>query len=104
MAVTSKLLDYLRGQLLAKVDHAQYRIGTTFTTVPISEKKLNANGTVTIGFHITADSGTVNLCRLRDAQNNVLASRAEEIVISGGMSAVYYFFTYNVYELVAGGD
>lgn len=99
MAVTNTLLNYLRQQMVGKVDHAQFRIGTTFTNAAINEKKVNNDGTITIGFYINAASGTVNLCRILDANNNVLASRSESIVLQAGASAVYYFFTYNLYEL-----
>ena len=101
MAVTNTLLNHLRQQLVNKVDHGQYRIGTTFTNAAIHEKKVNNDGTVTIGFYITATSGTVNLCQLLDANNNVLASRAESIVLQEGTSNVYYFLTYSLYELTS---
>lgn len=100
MAVTNTLLNHLRQQLINKVDHAQYRIGSTYSNAAINEKKINGDGTVTIGFYITASSGTVNLCRLMDASNNVLASRTESIALQSGASDVYYFFTYNLYELL----
>ena len=101
MAVTNTLLTHLRQQLINKVDHAQYRIGSTYTNAPINEKKINSDGTVTIGFYISASSGTVTQCRLLDANNNVLATRAENIVLQSGASDVYYFFAYNVYELTS---
>ncbi len=101
MAVTNTLLTHLRQQMVAKVDHAQYKIGNTYTNAPINEKKVNSNGTVTIGFYITATSGTVTQCRLLDASNNVLASKTESIVLQTGASAVYYFFAYDLYELTS---
>ena len=101
MAVTNTLLTHLRQQLINKVDHAQYRIGSTYTNAAINEKKINSDGTVTIGFYISASSGTVTQCRLLDANNNVLATRTENIVLQSGASDVYYFFAYNVYELTS---
>ncbi len=99
MAVTNILLNHLRQQLISKVDHAQYRIGSIYRDAAINEKKVNGDGTVTIGFYISGSSGTVNLCRLLDANNRVLASRTESIELQSGTSDVYYFFTYNMYEL-----
>lgn len=101
MAVTNTLLTHLRQQLISKVDHAQYRIGSTYTNAAINEKKINSDGTVTIGFYISASSGTVTQCRLLDANNNILATRTENIVLQSGASDVYYFFAYNVYELTS---
>ena len=98
--VTNTLLASLRQQLIDKVDHAQFRIGSTYTNVVINEKKINSNGTVNVGFYINASSGqTVTQCRLLDSSNNVLASKSENIVMSQTASAIYYFFTFNVYEL-----
>ena len=99
MAVTNTLLTHLRQQMIAKVDHAQYKIGNSWVTAAVNEKKINSNNTVTIGFYIQASSGTVTQCRLLDASNNELASRTENIVLEPGSSDVYYFFTYNLYEL-----
>lgn len=98
MAVTATLLTALKERLVSAVDHAQFKIGSTYTAAPIAEKRVNADGTVTIGFYIEASSGTVTQCRLLDAQNAVLASRNESIVLQAG-EPVYYFFTYSVYEL-----
>lgn len=101
MAVTSNLLNYLRQQFVAKADHAQYKIGGTYTNAPLNEKKVSASGTVTFGFYITATTGTVTECRILDASNNVLASKSESIALAEGASAVYYFFTYSLYELTS---
>ncbi|MGN1369754.1 MAG: hypothetical protein ACI4WX_12865 [Aristaeellaceae bacterium] len=99
MAVTNTLLNHLRQQFISNVDHAQYRIGSTYTDAAINEKKVNGDGTVTIGFYISGSTGTVNLCSLLNANNQVLASRTENIELQSGTSDVYYFFTYNLYEL-----
>lgn len=101
MAVTNTLLSHLRQQFIAKVDHAQYKIGSAYTNATLNEKKVNADGTITVGFYITATSGTVTQCRLLDASGNVLASKAESIVLQAGVSAVYYFFAYDLYELTS---
>jgi len=98
LAVTDTLLNHLRQQLIAKVDHAQYRIGSTYTRAAVDDKRVNPDGTVTVAFYITATSGTVNQVRLRDSANAVLATKDENIVLESGTGAVYYFFTYNVYE------
>lgn len=97
--VTNILLNSLRQQLIDRIDHAQYKIGNAYTNVSINEKKINNNGTVNVGFYISAGSGqTVTECRLLDSENNVLAAKSESIVMSASASAVYYFFTFNVYE------
>lgn len=98
--VTNTLLTSLRQQLIDKVDHAQFKIGSTYTNAVINEKKINSNGMVNIGFYINASSGqTVTQCRLVDKSGNVLATKSESIVMSSTSSAIYYFFTFNVYEL-----
>ena len=99
MAVTNTLLNHLRQQFISTIDHAQYLVGSTYINAAINEKKVNGDGTVTIGFYISGSSGTVTLCRLLNANNQVLASRAENIELQPGTSDVYYFFTYNLYEL-----
>lgn len=96
--VQSTMLTYLRQHFIDMVDHAQYRINT-YTTVPINEKRVNDDGTVTVGFYIPAQSGTVTSVRLLDKAGNALVAKAENIPLEGATSAVYYFFTYSIYEL-----
>lgn len=103
MSVTNTLLTYLRQEIIDRVDHAQYRIGDGWIKAAVNEKRINGDGTVTIGFYITATSGTVTACRIRDKANNVLASRTESIVLEDGSQDIYYFFTYRVYELEQSG-
>ena len=101
MAVTNAYLNSIRQTMIDKVDHAQFKIGNSYTRAEIKEKRINSNGTVTIGFNITVSaSATITQCRLRDANGNVLATKAENISMSATANAVYYFFTFNVYELV----
>lgn len=98
--VTSTLLNGMRQQLIDSVDHAQFKIGSSYIDAPINEKKMNKNGTVNIGFYINANAGqTITQCRLLDKANNVLAVKSENISMSSTASAIYYFFTFNLYEL-----
>lgn len=102
MTVTNTLLNALRQNLINTVDHAQFKIGSTYTNVSLNEKRLNADGTVSVSFYINAAAGsTVTQLRLMDSSGNVLASKSESISIPEAALPIYYFFTFNVYELTA---
>lgn len=100
MAATNALLGILRQQLIDSVYRAQYRLNGTWYNAAVNEKKIDANGLVSVGFYMSPQSGgTITQCRLVNQAGAVLVTKDESIAVSADASAVYYFFTFNIYEL-----
>ena len=99
MALSSTMLSSLRQCFIDNIDHAQFKVGSSYTNAALVEKMITRSGNVKVSFYINAAGGsTVTECRLLDASNHVLVSKAESITMLANAAAVYYFFAFNVYE------
>jgi len=84
------------------IHRARYRIGGTYHNALIHRRERLPDGRVAVYFSITPGiSGNVTITevQLLDTNNNIWASNAENIVISGVQEGLLYRFTFDFKEV-----
>lgn len=84
------------------IAYARYKIGGTYTRTEISRRERLKDGRVAVYFSIDAQSGkdvTISEVQLFDTNNDLWASKTENIVIRGVQEGVLYRFTFDFKEV-----
>lgn len=82
------------------IDHAQYRIGSTWYNVAVSRKERMPDGRVAVYFPIIPAASTVTISgvRLYDTKGNLWAEKTESIKLASAQEGVLYRFTFDIHE------
>lgn len=100
--LTGKAIEGYKVYTDRSIAYAQYKIGGTYTRVAISRRERLKDGRVAVYFPIDAQSGsdvTVTEVQLFDTNNDLWASKRENIVIRGVQEGVLYRFTFDFEEV-----
>ena len=99
--LTEAALEGFKKFIDRTIDHARYRIGTTWTDVPIKRRERLKDGRVAVYFSIIPMAGstvTINRVQLIDTGNNVWADKSENIRIEKAAQGYLYRFTFDLHE------
>ncbi len=100
--LTEKAIEGYKKDTEMKIARARYRIGEEYFDVPIHRRERLLDGRVAVYFSITpaiAGSVTISEVQLFDNNNDLWASKTEDIVISGVQEGVLYRFTFDFKEV-----
>ena len=84
------------------IAYARYKIGGSYYKVNISRRERLKDGRVAVYFPIDAQSGkdvTITEVQLYNTNNDLWASKAENIIIRGVQEGVLYRFTFDFKEV-----
>lgn len=99
--LTGKAIEGYKRHTEKIIDHAQYRLGSTWHTVQISRKERMPDGRVAVYFPIIPQSSgqvTISGVRLYDTDGALWAEKAESIKIESAQEGVLYRFTFDIHE------
>lgn len=98
MLSTTALVD-LRNFIKRKIAYAQYKVGSTYYDVPISEIEITSDGIVRVKYQIaTGRPCTITGARLISTDGNVWASADINVVIEDSIVQHMQWFDFNVVE------
>lgn len=92
-------LNTLKKCIMENLDYAQYKVGSSYTKVPITSVELNSAGNVDVKVQINpASTGTVTISevQLYDHSGRLWDSKSEDIQLKAAQEGVLYLFTYTV--------
>lgn len=96
------VLDDLRVHLMHRIAYAGYTVGGMTETAPIENAAVLEDGRVSVEFVIGAALGSgemVTEVRLYDANDVLLARKAENITRNLGLGGIYYRFYFRIEEV-----
>ena len=100
--LTTEALTGYKAATLRKIARARYRIGTTWFEPTIHRREWLPDGRVAIYFSIVPNiSGSVTIAEVQlfDTNNDLWASKVENITISGTQQGVLYRFAFEFREV-----
>lgn len=100
--LTAQAIDGYKVDTLRKIARARYKIGNTYYEPTIHRREQLPDGRVAIYFSITPGiSGNVTITEVQlfDTNNDLWASKVENIAISGVQEGVLYRFTFDFKEV-----
>lgn len=100
--LTPEALIGYKADTLRKIARARYRIGTTWHEPQIHRREWLPDGRIAIYFSIVPGiSGNVTIAEVQlfDSNNDLWASKAENITISGVQQGVLYRFAFDFREV-----
>lgn len=100
--LSAKAIEGYKADTLRKIARARYKIGNTYYEPTIHRREWLADGRVAIYFSITPGiSGNVTITEVQlfDTNNDLWASKVENIVISGLQEGILYRFAFDFKEV-----
>jgi len=100
--LTASAIEGYKKDTDRKIARARYRIGTTWHDAPIHRRERLKDGRVAVYFSITPNiSGNVTITEVQlfDTNNDLWATNAENILLSGVQSGVLYRFAFDFREV-----
>ena len=96
------LADY-RNFTQRRIAYARYRVGSTFTRVPLSAVTIKSDGTVRAQLNINSggSSMTVNRVELYNSAGELFAHEDVSITINTGQTGILYWFDFNITEVAS---
>ena len=96
------LADY-RNFTQRRIAYARYRVGSTFTRVPLSAVTIKSDGTVRAQLNINSggSSMTVNRVELWNSAGELFAHEDVSITINSGQTGILYWFDFNIKEVAS---
>lgn len=101
---TTEFLADLRRYMRDKIAYAQYAAGETIMTADVESASILDDGRICVDFIIDTSIGagkTISEIRLYDAQDILLAAKAETIACDSNLSSLYYRFYFTVEEVLS---
>ena len=100
--LTEKAMEGFKTFIERNIAYARYRIGGTYHKVAIHRKERLADGKVAVYFSIIPQSSsdvTITEVQLFDTNNDLWASKTENIVIKSVQEGVLYRFAFDIKEV-----
>ncbi len=100
--LTANAIEGYKKDTERKIAFARYKIGNIYYDVPIHRRERLPDGRVAVYFSITPAAGksvTISEVQLIDTNNDLWASKTENIVISNVQEGVLYRFTFDFKEV-----
>lgn len=100
--LTGEAMEGYKQHTERTIAYARYKIGGAYTRAEISRRERLKDGRVAVYFTIDAQAGkdvTISEVQLFDTNNDLWASKAENIVIRGVQEGVLYRFTFDFKEV-----
>ncbi len=98
--LTATALTDLREFIKSRIAYGEYRIGTTYYRVDISETEITPEGTVRIKIPITHSTpATINQVRLFSTANQVWASKDINVSTNSLQTHYLQWFDFNITEV-----
>ncbi len=96
------LADY-RNFTQRRIAYARYRVGSTFTRVPLSAVTIKSDGTVRAQLNINSggSSMTVNRVELWNSAGELFAHEDVSITINTGQTGILYWFDFHITEVAS---
>lgn len=101
--LTEKAVEGFKIFIERTVKYARYKIGETYYKVPIHRKERLESGDVAVYFSIIPQSASdviISAVELYDNDNDLWASKSENIEIKSVQSGVLYRFVFNMKEVI----
>jgi len=96
--ITNTMLNGLRQHIVDMASYGRYKIGGTWYRAEIETKAVQQNGAVHVTFFIRDQAGgtPASQFQLLNADNQLLAERAENVAFAEYMDAILYRFKFGV--------
>lgn len=102
MLDSAGLADY-RSFTKRRIAHARYRVGSTYTVVPLSSVEILNTGVVRAQLNINSGgtSMTVTRVELINTAGELFAHQDVSITINTGQTGILYWFDFNITEVAS---
>lgn len=100
--LTEQAIEGYKKDTERKIARARYKIGNNYFDVPIHRRERLPDGRVAVYFAITpaaVGNVTISEVQLFDTNNDLWATKTEDIVISGVQEGILYRFTFDFKEV-----
>ena len=96
------IADY-RSFTQRRIAYARYRVGSTYTRVPLSSVAVLPDGVVRAQLNINSggSSMTVNRVELWNSAGELFAHEDVSITINSGQTGILYWFDFNIKEVAS---
>lgn len=99
MALDTAALNDLRSYVKRRVGFLQYRVGTTYTKVQISDVQILSSGVVRVQASIVPNGAvTINRVELYNNASELWAHQDVSITLDQGQTGVLYWFDFTLRE------
>lgn len=99
MALATAALKDLRGYVKRRVGFLKYRVGSSYTSVQISDVQILSSGVVRVQASIVPNAGaTVDRVELYNTAGELWAYQDVNITFDQGQTGVLYWFDFTVKE------
>lgn len=99
MALTNAALNDMRNYIKRRVGYLRYRVGSTYTSVQISDVRVLPSGVVRVQASIVpSGAATVNRVELYNTANELWATQDVNITLDQAQTGVLYWFDFTVRE------
>jgi len=100
--LTPAAIEGFKADVNRKIARARYRIGAVYYNAVIHRRERLPDGRVAVYFSITPGipgAVTISEVELYDSNNDLWASKTENIVISGNQEGILYRFAFDFREV-----
>lgn len=98
MALDTAALTDIRSYVKNRVGYLRYRVGTTYTKVPISDVQILTSGVVRVQASIAPGAVTINRVELFSNAGELWAHQTVSISFDQIQGGVLFWFDFNIRE------